>query len=132
MAKALAVVAVAVAAAAALYFFVIRDDDEDQVRDTLNGFAAATRDRDFRAVCDHFLTTDLKERIQLFGRCPAVLQRSTSSRAFDPKFKLVVESVDVSDDHATAKVRNTVRGKTGTVQIRLEKQHDQWRLATLR
>lgn len=120
------------AVGAGLWFLVIRKSDEERVRETIDGFTAAVHVRDFGAVCDRYLTTDLKERLQLFGTCSAVLRRSTANPAFDPQFQLHVKSVKVEGNRASADVETKARGKTATVTVRLAKQGGDWRLATLR
>jgi ketosteroid isomerase-like protein len=132
MGKALALALGVAVAAAAVWFLALRKDDEDLVRSTVDGFAAAVHREDFRAVCDRYLTSDLEQRLQLYGDCPGVLRRSTAARTFDPRFKLAVKSVDVRGDTAFARVETTARGRTATIRVRLHKQRGRWRLATLR
>jgi hypothetical protein len=105
--------------------------DQDQVRDTLAEFEQATKDRDFKKLCDDVLAKQLVTRLQTIGlSCEQVLERSTANQVLQPS--ITVEKVKVRDKVALAQVQSTAVGeKASTDTIRLVKEGDDWRVSSL-
>ena len=124
----LLVVAAAVIAAVAILYPVLHDSDEDEVRDRIEGFAEAMKEKDYEAVCEDHLAGDLKARVQLVGGCVEVIRRAAGSGA--QRFDFEVGSVEVEGDRATARVQRSRGGGTGETTVPLVKEADgEWRLA---
>jgi ketosteroid isomerase-like protein len=105
--------------------------DQDEVRDTLAEFEQATRDRDFKKLCDDVLAQKLVARLETIGlSCRQVLERSTANRVLQPS--ITVKEVKVRGDVALAQVTSTAVGeKASTDTVRLVKEHDDWRVSSL-
>jgi ketosteroid isomerase-like protein len=105
--------------------------DQDKVRDTLAQFEQATKDRDFKELCNDVLSKKLVQRLETIGlTCEQVLDRSTANRVLQPS--ITVEEVKVRGDVALARVQTTAVGeKASTDTIRLVKEGDNWRVSSL-
>jgi Putative lumazine-binding len=105
--------------------------DQDKVRDTLAEFEQATKDRDFKKLCDDVLAKQLVARLNTIGlSCEQVLERSTANQVLQPS--ITVEQVKVRDNVALAQVQSTAVGeKASTDTIRLVKEGDDWRVSSL-
>lgn len=103
---------------------------EDEVRDTLDRYAAATRDKDYQTLCDDLYASDLVDRIRAAGLpCEVALRTGLEDRQ-NPQ--LTVLSVDVTGDTAAARVRSTAAGEVpSTDTVGLKKEDDGWRVASL-
>jgi len=104
-------------------------DREDEVRETLDRYAEATREKDYQALCDDLLASDLVERIRNAGLpCEVALRTGLEGRQ-NPT--LTVLSVEVNGDEALARLRGTAVGEpTGTSTYRLVREDDNWHIST--
>jgi len=107
------------------------ESDEDQVRNTVADFAQATKDRDFKEMCNDLLSQQLVKRLQTIGlSCEQVLERSTANQVLSPS--ITVEKVKVRGDVALAQVQTTAVGeKPSTDTLRLVKEDGDWRISSL-
>jgi ketosteroid isomerase-like protein len=105
--------------------------DDDKVRDTLARFEQATANRDYNALCDDVLSEQVVQRLRAVGLpCETALQRSTVATTLQPS--ITVEQVKVRGDTALAQITTTAVGQQPSHDtIRLVKQGDDWRIASL-
>jgi hypothetical protein len=104
--------------------------DEDKVRDTLARFATATKNRDYKTLCNDLLADQLVSRLRAIGLpCQLALQRGLGS-VLQPS--IAVEKVRVRGGTALAQTTTTAVGQRPSHDtVRLVKEHDQWRVASL-
>jgi hypothetical protein len=104
--------------------------DDEKVRDTLARFDQATAKQDYKALCSDVLSKQLVDRLRAVGLpCELALQQGLSGRL---QTSIDVEQVKVRSDVALARVRSTAVGeRPAHVTIRLVKQGDDWRVASL-
>jgi hypothetical protein len=105
-------------------------DREDEVRETLERFAAATRDKDYQTLCDDLYAEDLVERSRAAGLpCEVALRTGLEDRQ-NPQLRVL--SVEVDGDWATARVRSTAVGEVpSTDTVGLERDGDDWKVSSL-
>ena len=105
--------------------------DDDKVRDTLAHFEQATKQEDYKALCDDVLSEQVVQRLRAVGLpCETALQRSTVASTLQPS--ITVEQVKVRGDTALAQITSTAVGQRASHDtIRLVKQGDDWRIASL-
>lgn len=104
-------------------------DVEEEVRTTLDRYAAASRDKDYQALCDDLLASELVDRIRSAGLpCEVALRTGLEGRQ-NPT--LTVLGVEVNGDQALARVSGTAVGEVpATSTYRLVKEDGDWRIAT--
>lgn len=104
-------------------------DREEEVRETLDRYAAATRDKDYQTLCDELLAPELVERIRMAGLpCEVALRTGLENRR-NPTLKVL--AVEVNGDRAEARVSGTAAGEVpGTANYRLVREDDEWRIAS--
>ena len=104
--------------------------DDDKVRDTLAHFEQATKQEDYKALCDDVLSKQLVQRLRAVGLpCQLALQRGLGG-VIQPS--ITVEQVKVRGDTALARITSTAVGQRASHDtIRLVKQGDDWRVASL-
>lgn len=105
-------------------------DSEEEVRETLDRFAAATRDKDYQTLCDDLYASDLVERIRAAGLpCEVALRTGLEDRR-NPQLRVI--SVEVDGETASARVRSTAGGEVpSTDTVRLAKEGDDWKVSSL-
>jgi hypothetical protein len=105
-------------------------DQAAAVRGTLTRFAQATARQDYRTLCRQILAPSLIRNVEQIGLpCEIALSRGLGS-VRQPK--LVVRSVKVSGDRATASVHTSAANQApldGTVE--LQRLGGRWRVASL-
>ena len=130
--KALVFALVPIVAVLVLLVIVLKPepDREEEVRETLDRFAAATRDKDYQTLCDDLYASELVERIRAAGLpCEVALRTGLEDRQ-NPQ--LSVMSVEVTGDTASARVRTTAGGEVPSVDtVRLVREDDGWRVSSL-
>ena len=106
------------------------NDNEQQVRDTLGVFGAATAHKDYQTLCDRVFATDLVRRVEAIGLpCEEAMRLALRSLQ---KPTLTVRSVKVTGVNAYASVRTAALGqKPSTDTIQLHKDHGVWRVSSL-
>jgi putative lumazine-binding protein len=104
--------------------------DDDQVRDTLTRFESATKQRDYKALCDDLLARELVARLRTIGLpCQLALARGFGS-VLQPSID--VEKVKVQGKTALAQITTTAVGQRPSHDtMRLVKQDGKWRIAAL-
>jgi hypothetical protein len=105
-------------------------DSDKQVRDTLDRYAQATRDKDYQTLCDDLYASALVERIRSAGLpCEVALKTGLDERR-NPQLRVL--AVEVTGDQAAAKVRSTAIGEVASVDtVRLVRQDEAWRIESL-
>jgi ketosteroid isomerase-like protein len=104
--------------------------DEEQVRDTLAAFGAATARQDYEAVCDRILAPRLVRSVQDAGvPCEQALRRGFEG-VREPRIS--VGAVRVEGERATAEVSTSAAGQEPSRDtVSLVKTGDGWRIAAL-
>ena len=130
--KALAIALVPIVIVLILLVTVLRPepDREAEVRETLERFAAATRDKDYQTLCDDLYASDLVERIRAAGLpCEVALRTGLEDRQ-NPQLRVI--SVEVNGDSASARVRSTAVGEVpSTDTVGLQREDDAWKVSSL-
>lgn len=130
--KALVITVVALLVVVVLLVVVLKPerDASEEVRETLDRYAAATRDKDYQTLCDDLYATELVERIRAAGLpCEVALRTGLEDRQ-NPQ--LEVSRVEVAGDTANARVRSTAGGEVPSVDtVTLVKEDDGWRVSSL-
>ena len=105
-------------------------DPEEQVQETLDRYAAATRDKDYQTLCDDLYASALVERIRLAGLpCEVALRTGLEDRQ-NPQLRVL--GVEINGDTAAATVRSTAVGEVpSTDTVGLTKEGDDWKVASL-
>ena len=103
---------------------------EDEVRATLDRFAAATRDKDYQTLCDDLYADNLVENSREAGLpCEVALRTGLEDRK-NPQLQVL--SVQVDGDKASARVRSTAVGEVASVDtVGLERDGDHWKVSAL-
>jgi ketosteroid isomerase-like protein len=104
--------------------------DEDQVRDTLTRFEQATAQKDYGALCDDLLASELVGRLRAVGLpCPQALRRALGA-VIQPSVH--IDRIKVSGDTALARITTTAAGQDPSRDtLRLVKQDGGWRVSAL-
>ena len=104
--------------------------DEEKVRDQLERYAQATRDKDYQTICDELYAGDLVDRVRAAGLpCEVALRAGLEDRQ-NPQLEVL--AVEVNGDQALARVRSTAGGEVPSVDtVRLVKDDGEWRIASL-
>jgi len=105
-------------------------DDNEAVAETLDEYAAATRDKDYQTICDDLYATDLVERVRAAGLpCEVALRTGLEDRQ-NPRLEVL--GVEVNGDQALARVRSSAGGEVpSTDLVRLVKEDGDWRVISL-
>ena len=103
---------------------------EEEVRDTLDRFAAATRDKDYQTLCDDLYASDLVERIRAAGLpCEVALRTGLEDRQ-NPQLQVL--GVELNGNTANARVRSTAAGEVASTDtVTLVREDDDWKVASL-
>lgn len=130
--KKLAIACVPLLAVVVILVIVLKPEPDatEEVRETLDRYAAATRDKDYQTLCDDLYASELVERIRAAGLpCEVALRTGLEDRQ-NPR--LEVSGVEVAGDTANARVRSTAGGEVPSVDtVRLVKEGDGWRVSSL-
>lgn len=107
-----------------------RSEPIDEVRETLEGFAAATADRDVQAICDRYLSRSLVEQVRRAGLpCEAALRPGIAA-AREPSLK--IHTIVLDGDRASARVRTSASNQPPSEDtIALVRERGEWRIASL-
>jgi hypothetical protein len=104
-------------------------DRDREVRQTLDRYAQATRDKDYQTLCDDLLSKEIVDRIRSVGLPCEVALRTGLGDVRNPT--LTVLGLEVNGDQALARVRGTAVGQPpGTSTYRLVREDGGWRIAT--
>lgn len=104
-------------------------DSDKQVREALDRYAEASRDKDYQTLCDDLLSDELVQRIRSAGLpCEVALRTGLEDRR-NPT--LTVLGVEVNGDQALARVNGSAAGEVpATTTYRLVKEDGDWKIAT--
>ena len=129
-ARIIALVVLAVVVVGAVLVLKPGPDDNEAVAETLEDYAAATRDKDYQTICDDLYAKDLVERVRAAGLpCEVALRTGLEDRQ-NPRLEVL--GVEVNGDQALARVRSTAGGEVpSTDLVRLVKEDGDWRVASL-
>jgi hypothetical protein len=100
------------------------------VSDTVKGFASAVRDGDYRAVCERYLSNEIRQKLTDQGGCQDRV-KTVVGAAGARAFQLEVVSVKVRGTRARARVRTTQGGRSATASLALLKEDGEWHVAGL-
>jgi hypothetical protein len=105
-------------------------DAGEEVRETLDRYAKATREKDYQSLCDDLYASDLVDRIRAAGLpCEVALRTGLEDRQ-NPQLQVL--AVDVTGDTASARVRSTAVGEVPSVDtVGLIKEDGEWKVASL-
>jgi len=105
-------------------------NDSEAVSETLENYAAATRDKDYQTICDNLYAKDLVDRVRAAGLpCEVALRTGLEDRQ-NPRLQVL--AVEVNGDQALARVRSTAVGEPASTDlVRLIKEDGGWRVASL-
>lgn len=128
----LRVIVIAVVAIVAIVLLVraCGSDEEQEVRETVERFGEASRDKDYQALCDELLSTALVQQVRSAGQPCEVALRIGLGEVQNPT--LDVRSVKIDDDVALAQVESKAAGQRPSQDtVRLIRENDDWRIASL-
>ena len=121
---------IAVAIVAAVLTLRPGPNDTAAVRETLDRYADATRDKDYQTICDNLYAKDLVDRVRAAGLPCEVALRTGLDERQNPQ--LTVGGVEVNGDQALARVRSSAAGEVPSDDlVRLIKEDGGWRIASL-
>lgn len=105
-------------------------DDTDRARASVERFAAAVEDRDYRAICADILADDLQDKLQAVDLpCERAMEQGFGAVQ---RPRLTVENVVVIDDRARAAVRTDALGQRPSADVlSLEREDGEWRISAL-
>ena len=107
-----------------------RENDEEQVRETLQRFADATARKDYQSICDDVFATKLVEEVKEEYPCELALKNSSLGDAQKPK--LEIGTVKVEGDGATAEVKSSAANQPASQDtVRLVREGEDWRIIAL-
>ena len=120
---------IAIAVVALVVILKPAPNDEQKVRDTLDEYAKASREKDYQKLCDDLLASELVERIRSAGLpCEVALRTGLEGRN-NPT--LTVTGLEVNGDQALARVHGEAIGEVpADTTYRLVREDGDWRIAT--
>ena len=120
----------ALVAVAALASACGRSDPERDVRAALTGFAKASAERDYQALCDRWFAPSLVAQVEEAGLPCETAVKPGIDAARRPE--LVVRGVEVDGDRASARVRTSAVNQAPSEDtVRLVRRDGEWRIAAL-
>lgn len=129
-ARIIAYAVIAVAVVGAVLVLKPGPNDNEAVSQTLEDYAAATRDKDYQTICDEIFAKDLLERVRAAGLPCEVALRTGLEERQNPRLQVL--GVEVNGEQALARVRTTAGGEpTSTDLVRLIKEDGGWRIGSL-
>ena len=106
------------------------ESEEEQVRSTLDTFAAATAKKDYDAICDDVFSKRLVEEVRRTLPCEIALKNSDLGAAKQPK--LEVTRVRVNGERATADVKSSAANQRPSQDtVELVQEDGEWRIISL-
>ena len=104
--------------------------DEEQVRGVVAAFGRATAAKDYEAMCDRLLATDLVQKVTQIGLpCEVALRRGLGD-VEDPQ--LSIGKITIQGEKATVAVRTSAAGQRPSEDVLdLVKVSGRWRISSL-
>jgi len=104
-------------------------DADKEVRERLDRYAQASREKDYQTLCDDLLASELIDQIRNAGLpCEVALRTGLETRR-NPTLKVL--GVEVNGEQALARVYGGAVGEvSGTSTFRLVREDGDWRIAT--
>jgi hypothetical protein len=122
--------AIVLIAAVVLVFRACSTDDEKEVRQTVERFGNASRDKDYQTLCDDLFSKAIVEQLRSTGQPCEVSLKIGLSDVQNPT--LEVRSVKVDGNKASAEVDSKAAGQRPSHDtIELIKEDDGWRISSL-
>jgi hypothetical protein len=104
-------------------------NSDNEVRQTLDRYAQASRAKDYQTLCDDLLSSEIVDRLRSVGLPCEVALRTGLENTKNPT--LTVIGVEVNGNQALARVRGVAVGQPpGTSTYRLVREGGGWRIAT--
>ena len=102
---------------------------QDEVRDVVNRFAAASAEKNYQVICDELLARTLVDNAEQYGLpCEIALKPGLDS-VREPE--LTVEKITVKGDRASARVATDAANQTpSTVTLGLRRIADEWQITS--
>jgi hypothetical protein len=122
----------AVVVVVALVFLVksCGSDDEKEARQTVERFAAASRDKDYQELCDELFSKKVVEDARSTGLPCEVALRKGLSGVQNPTVE--VKSVKINGDEALVRTASKAAGQPPSEDtVELVKENGQWRIKSL-
>ncbi|MDX6689752.1 MAG: hypothetical protein QOG15_1209 [Solirubrobacteraceae bacterium] len=114
-------------------FLVVKScggDDEKAARQTVERFAAASRDKDYQELCDELLSSSIVEQLRSTGLPCEVALRKGLSNVQNPTVD--VQSVDIKGDTALVRTASRAAGQPPSEDtVELHKENGHWRITSL-
>ena len=105
-------------------------DRTKEVRDTLDRYAEATRDKDYQTLCDDLYASVLLERLRAAGLPCEVALRPKLEELRNPQLQVL--SVRIDGDKASARARSSAVGEPTSVDtIGLVREDEAWKVSSL-
>lgn len=105
-------------------------DDEKQARQTVERFAAASRDKDYQELCDDLLSSSIVESLRSTGLPCEIALRKGLSDVQNPTID--VKSVEIKGDKAFVKTSSEAAGQPSSEDtVELHKENGHWRITSL-
>jgi hypothetical protein len=102
-------------------------DDQKLVRDTLEQYATASRNKDYQKLCDDLLASSYVKQTASSGLPCEVALRTALENVRNPT--LTIGTIDVNGDRAAAKVTGSAAGQVpGTAVYTLIREDDAWKI----
>jgi len=130
--KALAIALAPILVVVILLVLVLKPepDQEDKVRETLDRYEVATRDKDYQTLCDDLYASKLLQDLRAAGLPCEVALRPKLEELRNPELQVL--SIKVNGDLAAARARTTAVGEPTSVDtIRLVKEEGDWKVLSL-
>ena len=124
-------VATCVMALAAFGFAACGSSDEDQVRDAVNEFRDAAKEKDSEAICDQFTQEALERLTSQQGdaakkACNDNIKQNADALAKEAEKGFEIKEVKVDGDKATVKTETEGEGESTAEFV---KEDDEWKLS---
>ena len=102
----------------------------DEVRSTVEGFAAAIADHDYQALCDRYFATRLVSGLERAGLpCEAAIRPQIGATR---KPTLEIRSIAITGDRARVRVHTAAENQPPSDDtLALARERDGWRIASL-
>ena len=103
--------------------------DNQQVRDTVEGFGQASALKDYQRICDTLISRRLSEQVERVGLpCEVAFRRGLESVQ---GLRLKVREIKVGDAKARVRVLTSAKGQPASNDVIELVKEDEWRIGSL-